>query len=214
LIQESTNLYEYAFALGALAHYCSDISAHPSINRAVALSFPKLQAKYGETVTYAENPKSHIRVEFGFDLVQVAKNRYTSDRYRDFIGFEIAQPVLERAMVKTYGLTLEQTLGPVDLAIGTFRRAVSTTMPQLTRAALLAYKPQLVKGYPDFSEQKFLYNLSRAEYEKQWGTGYRKPGFGTRVLALFLRIIPKVGPAKALAFKIPSRIRKTFTFAV
>jgi hypothetical protein len=204
LIRESTNLNEYAFALGALAHYCSDISAHPSINRAVALSFPKLQEKYGDTVTFAQNPNAHMRVEFGFDLVQIAKNRYTSDRYRDFIGFEVSQSVLERAMLKTYGLTLEQTLGPVDLAVGTFRRAVSRTIPQMTRAALLAYKPQLVKDVPDFSEQKFLYNLSRAEYEKEWGTGYRKPGFGTRVLAILLRIVPKVGPGKALAFKMPT----------
>ena len=204
LIHEAADLNEYAFALGALAHYCSDISAHPTINRAVALSFPKLQAKYGDSVTYAENSKAHIQVEFGFDMVQVAKSRYTSDRYRDFIGFEVSKPVLQRAMLKTYGLTLEQTLGAVDLAIGTFRRAVSSTIPQMTRVALIAYKPQLVKDIPDFSEKKFLYNLSRAEYEKEWGKGYRRPGFGSRVLAVLLRIIPKVGPARSLAFKIPT----------
>jgi len=115
LIRESADVNELAFALGALSHYVSDISAHPSINRAVALSFPKLRAKYGygDFVTYAQNPKAHIRVEFGFDLVQVAKNRYTSDRYHDFIGFEVAKPLLDRVMVKTYGLNLKDTLGPL-----------------------------------------------------------------------------------------------------
>ena len=33
---------------------------------------------------------------------------------------------------------------------------------------------------------------------------YRKPGFGTVVLAAILRYIPKVGPLKALAFKAPT----------
>jgi hypothetical protein len=78
LINESTNLNEYAYGLGALAHYCADNFGHPLINRAVALSFPKLRKKFGDEVTYEEDPKSHIRVEFGFDMTQVSKNRYTS----------------------------------------------------------------------------------------------------------------------------------------
>src|SRR6266496_4040986 len=97
LIRESSDLYEYAFALGALAHYSSDNVGHPLINRAVALGFPKLRSRFGNEVTYADNPKAHIRTEFGFDMTQVAKNRYTSDRYHDFIGFEVSKPVLERA---------------------------------------------------------------------------------------------------------------------
>src|SRR5215468_4826858 len=97
LLDESTNLNQYAFALGALAHYSSDIVGHPTINRVVAKTFPKLQAKYGNEVTFAEDPKSHMRVEFGFDMTQVAKNRYTSDQYHDFIGFEVEREVLNRA---------------------------------------------------------------------------------------------------------------------
>ena len=65
----------------------------PSIGRS-ALEFPKLRRKFGNEVTYADNPKAHIRTEFGFDVTQVAKNRYTSDRYHDFIGFEVSKPVL------------------------------------------------------------------------------------------------------------------------
>jgi Zinc dependent phospholipase C len=106
LIHESTNLNEYAFGLGALAHYSSDNVGHPIINHAVALSFPCLRARYGEEVTYAEDPKAHLRTEFGFDLVQIAKGRYTSQSYHDFIGFEIAKPLLERAFFKTSPLPL------------------------------------------------------------------------------------------------------------
>lgn len=204
LLQESSDINEYAFALGALAHYSSDNTGHPTINRVVAIEFPKLRRKYGDEVTYADDPKAHIRTEFGFDMVQVAKNRYTSDRFHDFIGFDVSRPVLERAFLKTYGLKLEDVLGDTDLAIGSFRRAVSTVVPEMTRVALLNRRADLVRETPNFDEKKFLYRVSRGNYEKEWGKGYRRPGCGSRVLAFLLRKIPKIGPARALAFKVPT----------
>src|SRR5262249_33413671 len=71
LLSEASDLNEYAFALGALAHYSSDNCGHPTINRVVAIEFPKLKKKFGDVVTYADNPKAHIRTEFGFDMAQV-----------------------------------------------------------------------------------------------------------------------------------------------
>ena len=137
LLRDASDVNEYAFALGALAHYSSDNTGHPMINQVTAIEFPKLRTKFGNEVTYAENPKAHIQTEFGFDMVQVAKNRYTSDSYHDFIGFEIAQPLLERAFEETYGLKLKEVLGDEDLSIGSFRRAVSKFIPAMTKAALL-----------------------------------------------------------------------------
>ncbi|HEV3512359.1 MAG TPA: zinc dependent phospholipase C family protein [Candidatus Sulfotelmatobacter sp.] len=204
LLNESTDLDEYAFALGALAHYSSDNLGHPTINRSVALQYPKLREKFGNEVTYEDDPKAHIRVEFGFDVAQVAKNRYTSDRYHDFIGFEVSKPVLERAFQDTYGIPLSQVLPKEDLAVGTFRRAISKIIPEMTRVALLARKKELVSETPNFNSRKFRYYLSRSSYNREWGKGYRKPGFGTRVLAFFLKLVPKVGPFKALDFKIPT----------
>jgi len=204
LLEEASDINQYAFALGALAHYSSDNMGHPTINQIVALEFPKLRAKHGNAVTYADDPKAHIRTEFGFDMVQVAKNRYTSDRYHDFIGFEVSEHLLEQAFLKTYGLKLEDVLDDEDAAIESFRRAVSKTIPKMTRAALLNRHDELVRDTPNFNEKQFLYHLSRTNYEKNWGKGYRRPSFGIRVLAFFLRIIPKIGPASALAFKIPS----------
>jgi len=203
LIQDSSDLNEYAFALGALSHYASDNSGHPTINRVVALTFPKLRRKYGPEVTYVDDPKAHIRTEFGFDMVQVAKNRYTSDNFHDFIGFNISKPLLERAFADTYGLPLQDVMHNEDLAIGTFRRAISKLIPDMTRVALLSRRKEIVHDTPNFNEREFLYHLSRAKYQKEWGNGYRKPGFGTRILAFFLKIVPKVGPFKAVAFKIP-----------
>ena len=177
LIADSTDINEYAFALGALAHYSSDNMGHPVINHVVAIEFPKLRKKYGDEVTYADDHKAHIRTEFGFDMVQVAKNRYTSDRFHDFIGFEVSRPVLDRAFVETYGLRLNDVLGNEDMSIGTFRRAISTIIPEMTRVALLNRRADLVRDTPNFDKRKFLYHLSRAKYEKQWGRGYRRPGF-------------------------------------
>jgi hypothetical protein len=205
LLREATDLDEYAFALGALSHYAADNSGHPTINRIVAVEFPKLRKKYGDMITYADDPKAHIRTEFGFDMVQVAKNRYTSDRYHNMIGFEVSKPLVERAFFETYGLKLADVFGSVDLAIGSYRRSVSVLIPEMTRVALLSRRDVIVKDTPNFEKKKFLYYLSRSNYEHQWGTVYRKPGVGTRVLALFLKLIPKVGPFKAVNFKIPTR---------
>jgi hypothetical protein len=205
LIHDSSDLNEYAFALGALSHYAADNSGHPTINQVVAIEFPKLKRKYGETVTYADDPKAHIQTEFGIDMVQVAKNRYTSDRYHDMIGFEVSKPLLERAFLETYDLKLDDVFGDVDLAIGSFRRSVSIMIPEMTRVALLSRHDVMVKDTPNFDKKKFLYHLSRSNYEHEWGTVYRKPGLGSRILACILRLLPKVGPFKAVNFKIPTQ---------
>jgi hypothetical protein len=63
----------------------------------------------------------------------------------------------------------------------------------------------IVKDTPNFNRKKFLYYLSRSNYEHEWGTVYRKPGLGSRILAFFLRLIPKVGPFRAVNFKIPTQ---------
>ena len=205
MLDESSDLNEYAFALGALAHYSADNMGHPTINKAVALEFPKLRRKFGDEVTYADDPKAHIRTEFGFDVTQVAKNRYTSDRYHDFIGFEVSKPVMERAFQDTYGVPLNKVITKEDLAIGTFRRAIGSIIPEMTRVALVARKKEIVAETPNFNSRKFRYYLSRTNYQREWGKGYRRPGFGARVLAFFLRFMPKVGPFKAMDFKIPTR---------
>jgi hypothetical protein len=205
LLRDSSDVNEYAFALGALSHYAADNSGHPTINEVVALEFPKLQRKYGNAVTYGDDPKAHIRTEFGFDMVQVAKNRYTSDRYHDMIGFEVSKALLQRAFQETYGLKLEDVFGSVDLAIGSYRRSVSRLIPEMTRVALLSRDDVIVKDTANVDKKKFLYYLSRSNYEHEWGTVYRKPGVGSRILAFFLKLIPKVGPFRAVNFKIPTQ---------
>lgn len=205
LLKEASNINEYAFALGALAHYSADNCGHPIINHVVGIEFPKLRKKYGDVVTYEDNPKDHIRTEFGFDVTQVAKNRYTSDSYHDFIGFEISKPVLERAFQDTYNIPLGDVIANEDLAFGTFRRAISTVIPEMTRVALVTRRKEIVAETSNLQARQFRYYLSRANYQKEWGRTYKRPGFGTRVLAFFLRLVPKIGPFKTLDFKIPTK---------
>jgi len=205
LISESTTLNEYAFALGALAHYAADNNGHSiGVNRAVPIEYPKLRAKYGNEVTYADDASTHLKTEFGFDVVQVGRGNYAPDAYHDFIGFKVSKDVLERAFLKTYGLELKDVFKSLDLALGTFRRAVSGLIPEMTKVAWNLKKDDIQKATPGITRQKFLYNLSRANYEKEYGNQYEKPGFFTRFLAVIIRILPKVGPLKALAFKAPT----------
>jgi hypothetical protein len=204
LLLESQDANEYAFALGALAHYASDIAGHPAINQAVSMQYPKLRAKFGHSVRYAQDRTAHLKTEFGFDMVQVAKNRYASQQYHDFIGFKVSKPLLERVFPIVYGVELKDVLSHEDLAIGSYRYAVSRMIPQMTQVALRTHKKDMMKEMPSFAKKKFLYRLSRSDYEKEWGKDYTKPGFGTRVLSMLLRYMPKIGPFKAMAFNNPT----------
>jgi len=204
LLLESQDANEYAFALGALSHYASDIAGHPAVNRSVAIQYPKLRAKYGQSVRYAQDKTAHLKTEFGFDTVQVAKNRYASQQYHDFIGFQVSKSLLERAFPVVYGVELKDVLTHEDMAVGSYRFAVNELIPQMTRVALQTHKKELMRETPNFSKQKFLYRLSRSDYERQWGKDYVKPGVGTRILSTLLRYMPKIGPFKGLAFNNPT----------
>ncbi|MGC2447479.1 MAG: zinc dependent phospholipase C family protein [Candidatus Sulfotelmatobacter sp.] len=204
LLLESQDVNEYAFALGALSHYASDIAGHPAVNQAVAIEYPKLRAKYGKSVRYAQDHSAHLKTEFGFDTVQVAKNRYASQQYHDFIGFQVAKPLLERVFPVVYGMQLKDVLTHEDMAVGSYRFAVSRMIPEMTQVALQTHKKELMHETPNFAKRRFLYRLSRSDYEKQWGKDYVKPGAGTRILSTLLRYMPKVGPLKGLAFNSPT----------
>jgi len=205
LLLESQTADDYAFALGALAHYASDITGHGmAVNEAVAIEYPKLRAKFGKSVTYAEGRTAHLKTEFGFDMLQVAKNRYASQQYHDFIGFQVSKPLLERAFPAVYGLELKDVLAHEDLAIGSYRFSVSRLIPEMTQVALQTHQKDLMRERPDFAKKEFLYRLSRSDYEKEWGKDYTKPGLGTRMLSTLLRYMPKIGPFKGLGFKNPT----------
>ena len=204
LLQEAHDLNEYAFALGTLAHYAADNLGHPiAINRTVPMVYPKLGKKYGPEVTYEDDPKAHLKAEFGFDVIEIARGQYASQAYHDFIGFNVAKPVLERAFEDTYSLQLADQFHDLDLALGTYRYAVSQVIPEMTKTAWSAKKKDIEQLQSGITRRKFIYRLSRSSYEREWNKKYEKPGVGARFLAFVFHIIPKIGPFRALAFKVP-----------
>jgi len=205
LLHDSKDLNGYAFALGALSHYVADNYGHPAgTNRAVPILYPKLKRKYGDSVTYEDDRLAHVKTEFGFDVLEVARGRYASDRYHDFIGFGVSVPLLEQAFRETYGLDLKGVLSDEDKVIGSYRHAVSQIIPKATRIAWSLKKDEIMKDQPGITKKKFLYNLSRASYQKDWGQQYQPPTFGERFVAFLVRILPKFGPLRVLQLRTPT----------
>jgi zinc dependent phospholipase C len=205
LLRDSQDLNGYAFALGALAHYAADNDGHRiGTNRAVPELYPKLGKKFGQSVTYEEDPLAHVKTEFGFDVIEVAQQRYAPDSYHDFIGFQVSAPLLEQAFRETYGLELKSVLANEDKALNSYRRAVSTQLPKATRIAWSVKGQEIQKDAPGITKRKFLYNLSRASYEKEWGHDYQQPSAGDKFLAFLWRLVPKIGPLKVLEFRTPT----------
>jgi hypothetical protein len=134
LLDESHDLNEYAFALGAVSHYGADVEGHArGVNRAVPLLYPNLRRKFGDEVTYADDPPSHLKTEYGFDVLQVARGHYPPKAYHDSIGFQVSKDLLERAFQQTYGLKLRDIFHRLDLALETYRYSICTLIPELTK---------------------------------------------------------------------------------
>jgi len=202
--RESQDINDYAFALGALAHYAADNLGHPvAVNRTVPLVYPKLRARFGSEITYEDNPSAHLKTEFGFDVVEIARGQYASEAYHDFIGFQVAKPLLERAFEETYCVELKDLFGNLDLALGTYRFTVSQILPEMTQAAWSAKKKDIQALQTGITRRRYVYRISMATYQKDWGNQYRRPGFGARFLGFLFRLMPKIGPFKALSFKVP-----------
>jgi len=205
LVANARTLDEYAFALGSIAHYAGDTEGHSvATNRCVPIIYPKLGRKFGNEVTYADDDKSHVQTEFGFDVLQAARGRYKSEAYHDFIGFEVAEDLLKRTFAETYGLELDDVLDHADLAIGTFRFAVSTLVPNATEMAWEIKKDELMEANPGLVRESFVYRLSRKSYEKEWGTSYIHAGPWSKTFAAIIRVLPKVGPLSAHGFEPPT----------
>jgi len=205
LLRDAKDLNGYAFALGAMAHYAADTEGHKiGTNRAEPVLYPKLRKKFGESITYEQDPLAHVKTEFGFDVIEVAQGRYAPQSYHDFIGFQVDAALMEQAFQETYGITLRGVLPNEEKALNSYRRDVSKLLPEATRIAWSLKKNDIMKDQPGITKRKFMYNLSRASYEKEWGHDYQQPSFGDKILAFFWRLVPKIGPLKVLQFRAPT----------
>ena len=177
LLRDARDVNELAFAIGALCHYAADTEGHPiAVNRAVPLMYPKLQRKYGDSVPYDRAPKEHVLVEFAFDVLLVAHGGYELQAYHDFIGFEVAKPLLERAFRETYGLEMKDLFLSEDLAIGTYRHAVAGTIPDVTRIAWEKKQEQIQKMTPGAIRDRFVLTVPPGDYEQRLRHGLQEAG--------------------------------------
>jgi hypothetical protein len=205
LAEEARDPVEQAFALGALAHYLGDAQGHPlGVNRAVALAFPKLRARHGDSVTYVQSSKAHLRIEFGFDVVQVVRGLYPSEAYREFIGFEVPLPLLDRAVRRTYGIELSAFLPRPERAVRSLRRFAASRLPKATRVAWAYKRDEIQKLLPSARNEQFVYNLTKSAFDQEWGSDYDRPGLLSRVGAFLLRLLPTVGKLRLLVPKPPT----------
>jgi hypothetical protein len=202
--QQSQDLDDYAFALGALAHYAADNLGHPvAVNRTVPMVYPKLRARFGPQVTYEDDPAAHLKTEFGFDVIEVARGQYANEAYHDFIGFKVAKPLLERAFEETYCVPLKSLFANLDLALGTYRFSVSQAIPEMTKAAWAAKKKDIQTLQAGMTRRRYVYRVTVSAYQKDWDNQYTRPGLGARFLAFLFRLVPKIGPFRAFSFKVP-----------
>ena len=205
LLRDANDLHEYAFALGALSHYAADSDGHRiGTNRAVPILYPQLKKKFGDSVTYEQDGLAHVKTEFGFDVLEVAKERYAPESYHDFIGFEVAQRLLDQAFRETYGLEMKDVFVNESKVINSYRWDVSKMIPKATRIAWTLKKKDIKDDLPDMTKERFLFNLSRGNYEQKWGKDYHKPTLGEKVMALLWRLIPATGSLKVLEFRTPT----------
>ena len=134
-------------------------------------------------MTYEDDPAGHLKTEFGFDVLEVAKGNFAAEAYHDFIGFYVATPVLARAFHDTYGLELQDLFHDFDRTVGSYRRAVSNTIPKATRIAWAQKHDEIQSSLPGKTRKNFIYVMSRSSYERDWGKQYDRPTAGERALA-------------------------------
>lgn len=206
LFREAQTVDEYAFAIGALSHYLGDSFGHSmATNPSTGIDFPKLASKYGPIVTYDEDPHAHVRTEFGFDIGQLYERTFAPTAYMKFIGFHTPRALLERAFRVTYGFDIHGLFGRTRAALHSYRFAVRKFLPAFAGAEVILHGKQFTADTGNDGYDEFIKQLQRADYERRWAYTYKKPGVGPHLLALVIKIVPKVGPAAMLAIKVPDK---------
>jgi len=206
LFRNAHDADELAFAVGALSHYIGDSLGHSeATNRAVALQFPKLAARYGDSVNYAEGKHQHVQVEFAFDINQISKHRLAPLGYLRHIGIKVSLHQLALAYYETYGL--KEGFGGKGRQFFNLKAYSAATRKLIPR---VAYAVTLLHGKQEVSEPD---TPDAIEIEKEtaeaatlnnWAAYRKKAGFETYMIAGVLRILPKFGPLAMVAVKGPT----------
>jgi len=175
-----------------------------AINPSTAIAFPKLERKYGSSVTYGESPHGHIRTEFAFDVQELSQLELAPPAYLRAVGFRVPRKFLERAFAHTYGFDIHSKIGPDEPALRSYRTAVRSFIPAFAEAEIVLHRHQFPKPQDDEAYRLFTERVAQTNYDRRWKHTYKGPGFKAHLLAFVVFMVPKVGGAADLAIKIPT----------
>ncbi|MEO7030078.1 MAG: zinc dependent phospholipase C family protein [Acidobacteriaceae bacterium] len=206
LFRNAGNADELAFAIGALSHYIGDTVGHSlATNLAVPQEFPKLKARYGKVVNYAEGEHQHVQTEFAFDINEIAHHRVAPSHYLKHIGLEVPIKQLALAFYQTYGLA-EDFSGTRGRRVNVrgYRFAVRSFIPRIAYALTLLHRKDEPADPMTPEVAELIKETTIVAAENNWDLYRRHAGIGTYTLAGFLYIVPKFGPLKLAAVKGPT----------
>ena len=223
LLNDSRNINEYAFALGALSHYVADNIGHPlAVNLSVAKMYPRLRQEYGNRVTYEDNPAAHIMTEFSFDVVQITGAGYLPKTYHNFIGFKVPDSLLGQAFKDTYGLKFHGLFWSQRLSVWLYKLSASEIIPDLGQILWRHKRKKLRRADPQIVTARFAYRLASENYARlpRRGGKFRRlepwtwhweataehanVSLFSRSLVFIVEVLPKVGALRTLEFKPPT----------
>ncbi len=206
LFRNAGDADELAFAVGALSHYIGDSLGHPeATNVAVPVEFPKLRARYGPVVNYAEGEHQHVQTEFAFDINEIAHHRLAPVHYLRHVGLDVPTKQLALAFYQTYGLTEDFTVHRGRrVNVSGYRFAVHHFIPRIAYATTLLHRKHEPTDVDNAELQQLQREIAVIEQQNHWAEYRRKPGIGTYSLAGLLFILPKIGPIKLVAIKGPT----------
>jgi hypothetical protein len=206
LLRDAQNANELAFAVGALSHYIGDSIGHAqAVNIAVPVEFPKLGARYGPVVNYAQGEKQHVQTEFAFDINEIVHHRMAPVHYLRHIGLEVPLKLLALAFYQTYGMNEDFTgRRGRRVNVSAYRFAARNFIPRIAYAVTLLHRNH-EPADPNTPEALQMQTESaRVATENDWDAYRRKAGIGTYMLAGLLYVIPKFGPLKMVDVKGPT----------
>ena len=205
LFRNAHDANELAFAIGALSHYIGDSVGHAeATNLAVPIEFPKLKAKYGSSVNYAEGKHQHVQTEFAFDINEIAHHHVAPIMYLRHIGLAVSMRQLALAFYQTYGIT-ENFTGRHRISSDEYRFAVRTFIPRMAYAVTLLHRSHEPPDPTTPDAVELEKEATQVGLDNNWQAYRRGAGFETYLIAGFLFIVPKVGPLSLVAVKGPTK---------
>jgi hypothetical protein len=209
LFRNAGDADELAFAVGALSHYIGDTIGHSTAtNLAVPVEFPRLRARYGDSVSYAQGEHQHVQTEFAFDINEIAHHHLAPVHYLRHVGLEVPTRQVALAFYQTYGLSEDFTAGRGRrINVRGYRFAVRNFIPRIAYAVTVLHRGKLPAADGQSPDLVLLQQqIATIAAENHWDQFRRKPGIGTYSLAALLFLLPKLGPLKLVAVKGPTTV--------